>query len=460
MTIPVILASGSPSRRRVLYDAGIMPTIRVSSVDESGLLEAARRSEGAGLPIGRQVGLLARAKAQAVNRAYREVAEVSREATGQALVSRPLLPGPARKSGGAGGTTGGLGDQEDALTAEDLPTLLAGEGSLGSSGVGPLIIGCDSMFLFDGEIYGKPHDPQVALSRIEAFRGRQGQLWTGHCLIDFATGDMREGASCATVRFADYTDAEAEAYVATGEPLEVAGSFTLEGYGAAFIEGVEGDPHGVLGISLPLVRRLAADLGIAWEDLWNIRRGGQGARLTDHDKAAASTPPEGNVRQPGDGWVDCACGHRHWGLNGASGVLLVRRDGETGEPTAVAMQHRAVWSAQGGTWGVPGGAIADGENPVEGALRESHEEAGIDPEDIEVVGTFREDHGPWAYTTVFAFERPGRQVDLKANDDESLSVEWVPIDQVPDRRLLAAFKADWPGFRKRVETLAQEHRQG
>ena len=105
-------------------------------------------------------------------------------------------------------------------------------------------------------------------------------------------------------------------------------------------------------------------------------------------------PPKENVHQPGDGWIDCACGRKHWGLNGASGVLLARRDPKSGEVTSVVMQHRAAWSAEGGTWGIPGGATADGESPIEGALRESYEEANITPEDIEVVGSYREDHGP------------------------------------------------------------------
>ncbi len=97
-------------------------------------------------------------------------------------------------------------------------------------------------------------------------------------------------------------------------------------------------------------------------------------------------PPKENVHQPGDGWVDCACGRKHWGTNGAAGVLLARRDQETGEVTHIVMQHRATWSAEGGTWGIPGGAIADGESPIEGALREAYEEANITPADIEVVG--------------------------------------------------------------------------
>lgn len=95
-----------------------------------------------------------------------------------------------------------------------------------------------------------------------------------------------------------------------------------------------------------------------------------------------------------------------------------------------------------------------GESPIEGALRESYEEANITPEDIEVVGSYREDHGPWAYTTVFAFEKSGYTVEPKANDDESMEVCWVPIADVPNRKLLTAMKTDWPRFAARLDELA------
>ena len=120
------------------------------------------------------------------------------------------------------------------------------------------------------------------------------------------------------------------------------------------------------------------------------------------------------------------------------------------------MQHRAVWSAEGGTWGIPGGATADGESPIEGALRESYEEANITPEDSDVVGSYCEDHGPWAYTTVFAFEKPGHRVEPKANDDESMEIEWVPIEEVPNRKLLTAMRTDWPNFAARLAQMAEK----
>ena len=192
-----------------------------------------------------------------------------------------------------------------------------------------------------------------------------------------------------------------------------------------------------------------------WTDLWNVGRG----ELEPESKASGNQhagilPPVENVHQPGDGWVDCACGRKHWGTNGASGILLARRDSASGKVTHVVMQHRAAWSAEGGTWGIPGGATADGESSIEGALRESYEEANITPEDIEVVGSYREDHGPWAYTTVFAFEKPGHTVEPKANDDESMEICWVPIDDVPNRKLLTAMKTDWPRFAARLDELA------
>ncbi|WP_288273885.1 NUDIX domain-containing protein, partial [uncultured Bifidobacterium sp.] len=111
-----------------------------------------------------------------------------------------------------------------------------------------------------------------------------------------------------------------------------------------------------------------------------------------------------------------------------------------------------------GTWGIPGGAIADGESTLEGALREAYEEANITPEDIEVVGSYCEDHGPWSYTTVFAFEKTGHTVQPKANDDESMEIEWVDIDDVPNHRLLTAMRTDWPRFRERLDTLAEARR--
>ncbi|MCO6558936.1 MAG: Maf family protein [Bifidobacterium sp.] len=363
------------------------------------------------------------------------------------------------------------------VEAEPMRDALAEYPGFADAKVGPLIVGCDSMFLFNGEALGKPHTPEVARERLSAMRGKSGELWTGHCLIDFASGRQELASSHATVRFGDYSDRDVEAYIASGEPLEVAGCFTLEGLGGAFIDGVDGDPSGVLGLSLPLLRRMVEKMGVAWTDLWNDGLGKVAAAKLEADahslsagtanrtkaavakaQAASVVPPKDNVHQPGDGWVQCACGRRHWGLNGAAGVLLARRSKETGEVTHIVMQHRAMWSAEGGTWGIPGGALADGESPIEGALRESYEEANITPEDIEVVGTHREEHGPWAYTTVFAFEKPSHEVHPHPNDDESMEIAWIPIDEVPKRKLLTAMNADWPHFVERLNILADDYR--
>jgi septum formation protein len=132
-----------------------------------------------------------------------------------------------------------------------------------------LILGGDSAFELDGVVYGKPHLPDVARDRWLAQRGRSGLLHSGHWLIDTRTGRATGSPAVATVRFAaDITDAEIDAYVATGEPLQVAGAFTIDARGAAFIERIEGDPHAVVGLSIPLLRTLVRSLGIEWTDLW------------------------------------------------------------------------------------------------------------------------------------------------------------------------------------------------
>lgn len=130
------------------------------------------------------------------------------------------------------------------------------------------VVGCDSVLEIDGQVHGKPGDPAAARRRWHAMRGRSGVLHTGHCVIDTGTGREVVRAARTVVRFAAVTDAEIDAYVATGEPLEVAGAFTIDGLGGAFVDAVEGDPHTVVGISLPLLRRMLAELGVRWTDLW------------------------------------------------------------------------------------------------------------------------------------------------------------------------------------------------
>ncbi|WP_380158137.1 Maf family protein [Kineococcus sp. R86509] len=140
-----------------------------------------------------------------------------------------------------------------------------------------LVLGCDSVLAFDGQVLGKPSDAADASARWQAMRGRSGVLHTGHWLIDTRDSDAGGsgatigGVASVTVHFADVSDAEIEAYVATGEPLLVAGAFTLDGLGGAFVRGVEGDPHAVVGVSLPLLRDLAREAGVRWTDLWAPR---------------------------------------------------------------------------------------------------------------------------------------------------------------------------------------------
>jgi septum formation protein len=146
--------------------------------------------------------------------------------------------------------------------AEDV----AGRGDLPP---GALVLGCDSMLELDGAVHGKPTDADQARAHWRTMSGRSGVLHTGHWLIDTRSGGGTLGAVASTVvHFARVSEAEIEAYVATGEPLQVAGAFTIDGLGAAFVRGVEGDHHSVVGVSVPLLRELAGDLGVPWPSLW------------------------------------------------------------------------------------------------------------------------------------------------------------------------------------------------
>jgi septum formation protein len=139
---------------------------------------------------------------------------------------------------------------------------------LGGATDPPLVVGCDSMLAFAGEVRGKPTSGDQARAWWRTMAGGEGTLLTGHAVVDLASGRRAAGVSETQVRFGRPTETELDAYVASGEPLRVAGAFTLDGRGAPFVEGIDGDPGTVIGLSLPLLRRLLADLGVAVTDLW------------------------------------------------------------------------------------------------------------------------------------------------------------------------------------------------
>ena len=140
---------------------------------------------------------------------------------------------------------------------------------------GKLVVGCDSSLEFEGRSLGKPHDPEVARERWRQMRGRAGILHSGHWLIDNRnpeTGKLPPAAgrsSRTIVHFADLSDREIDDYVATHEPLKVAGAFTIDSLGGAFVRAIEGDPHTVVGLSLPTLRDLSLQLGVEYTSLWN-----------------------------------------------------------------------------------------------------------------------------------------------------------------------------------------------
>ncbi|BDH15247.1 nucleoside triphosphate pyrophosphatase [Streptomyces hygroscopicus] len=168
------------------------------------------------------------------------------------------------------------GVDEDALTAPtpgELARVLAEAKAAAVAArpetAGALVVGCDSVLELDGRALGKPADAEDATARWKSMRGRSGVLQTGHCVIDTAAGGRQVSATASTtVRFGDPTDDEIAAYVESGEPLFVAGAFTLDGRSAPFIDGIDGDPGNVIGLSLPLLRRLLAGLDVAITDLW------------------------------------------------------------------------------------------------------------------------------------------------------------------------------------------------
>ncbi|MGL5826415.1 MAG: Maf family protein [Nocardioides sp.] len=132
-----------------------------------------------------------------------------------------------------------------------------------------LVLGCDSVLQLGDQAFGKPSDAADAERRWASMRGRWGVLHTGHCLSDVNAGAVATAVASTTVHFAEVSDAEIAAYVATGEPLHVAGAFTVDGLGGPFITSIEGDYHNVVGVSLPLLRELMLELGYRWTDLWS-----------------------------------------------------------------------------------------------------------------------------------------------------------------------------------------------
>jgi septum formation protein len=166
------------------------------------------------------------------------------------------------------------GVDEDALVAEQKPatiqdmTLLLAKAKAEAVSFEGLVLGCDSALLFDGEMLGKPHDPEVAIARWQKMRGKTGLLCSGHWLIDGETGSATGKVTQTTVSFANLSDEQIHRYVATGEPLQVAGAFTIDGIGGAFVERIEGDYHTVVGLSLVALRELVTELGHDYQSLW------------------------------------------------------------------------------------------------------------------------------------------------------------------------------------------------
>jgi 8-oxo-dGTP diphosphatase len=153
----------------------------------------------------------------------------------------------------------------------------------------------------------------------------------------------------------------------------------------------------------------------------------------------------GAVSGDGNGWVQCFQGHRHWGRYGAAGLLV--SDG-----TRVVLQHRAPWTHEGGTWGLPGGARDSHEDVVTAALREATEESALDPGDVRPFGEWVDDHGGWSYTTVVA--EAIAELKPHAANAESVDIRWWLIDDVADLPLHSGFATAWPVLRPMVERLA------
>lgn len=258
----LLLASASPARRKTLIAAGITPLVQVSNAPEAELLAQLRAQQQNPSPA-EQVQLLASAKARDIATRLQifhspdgsETLHSDRRDTAQADKVAQNEENSADLNEHAVMQADKVSPDEDKSADENpLPRV---------------IVGCDSMFAFDGIVVGKPHTPEVSRQRLRRMRGNYGELYTGHCVIDTRTGATAEGVSCARVYISEMSDAEIEAYISTGEPLVVAGSFTIDGFGGPFVEKIVGDHHGVVGISLPLLRQLLAKLGLSIIDFWD-----------------------------------------------------------------------------------------------------------------------------------------------------------------------------------------------
>jgi septum formation protein len=166
-------------------------------------------------------------------------------------------------------------DGVEGLTADDAARTLAERKAdavaarlAGATDPAPLVVGCDSMLSIDGEVRGRPASADQARDWWRTQRARSGILVTGHAVVDIATGRRACDVARTVVRFGAPSDDELDAYIATGEPLAVAGACTIDGYGAPFVDGIDGDHGTVLGLSMPLLRRLLGELGVAITDLW------------------------------------------------------------------------------------------------------------------------------------------------------------------------------------------------
>ncbi|MHB1717218.1 MAG: nucleoside triphosphate pyrophosphatase [Acidimicrobiales bacterium] len=169
------------------------------------------------------------------------------------------------------------GVDEEVVDRPDTPTLTLALAerkavAVARPGGSAVVVACDSLLELDGRRFGKPASNAEALAWLRAMRGRTGTLHTGHCLVDEPTGRQVSAVEGTLVRFADTTDAELQAYVATGEATAVAGAFTLDGRSAPFVDRVEGNPSNVIGLSLPLLRELLRRLGLSVVDLWDAPR--------------------------------------------------------------------------------------------------------------------------------------------------------------------------------------------